>query len=87
MLSFLHKLPRKKLQIIDNCDKTKELKNLDHNHTYRNIANKKAVPIIGDSILNGINIHGWLSEYFKVIVKNHPGATTENIGNHLKPEI
>ena len=37
------------------CDKTKELKNLDHNHEYRNTVNKKVVTIVGDSISNGID--------------------------------
>ena len=57
------------------CVKTKE-KILDHNHKYRNIVNKKAVTIIGDSILNGIDQHGFSNESFKVRVKNHPVATT-----------
>ena len=69
------------------CDKTKELKNLDHNHKYRNTINKKAVTIIGDSILNCIDQHGSSNESFKVRAKNHPGATTEDICDHLKPEI
>ena len=51
------------------CDKTKEIKNLDHNHKYRNTINKKAVTIIGDSILNGIDQHGLSNESFKVRVK------------------
>ena len=69
------------------CDKTKELKNLDHNNKYRNNVNKKAVAIIGDSILNGIDQCGLSNESFKVRVKNHPGVTTEDICDHLKPEI
>ena len=36
------------------CDKKKELKNLDYYHEYRNTMSKKAVAIIGDSILNGL---------------------------------
>ena len=56
------------------CDKTKKLKNLDHNHRYRNTVNKKAVAIIGDSVLNSIDQHGLQNESFKVRVKNHPGA-------------
>ena len=54
------------------CDKTKELKNLDHSHKYRNTVNKKVVAIIGDSNLNGIDQHGLSNESFKVRVKNHP---------------
>ena len=45
------------------------------------------VAIISDSILNGIDQHGLSNESFNVRVKNHPGATTEDICNHLKPEI
>ena len=67
--------------------KTKELKNLDPNHKYRNTVNKKAVAIIGDLILNGIYQHGLSNESFRVRVKNHPGARTEDICDHLKPEI
>ena len=77
----------KENQSRETCDKTKELKNLDHNHKYINTINKKAVAIIGDSILNGIDQHGLSNESFKVRVKNHPGATTEDICDHLKPEI
>ena len=69
------------------CDKTKELKNLDHNHKYRNTVIKKVVVIIGDSISNGIEQHGLSNESFKVRVKNYPGAATEDICDHLKPEI
>ena len=68
-------------------DKTKELKNLDHNHKYKNTANKKAVAIIGDSTLNYIDQHGLSNEPFKVRVKKYSGATTEDICDHLKPEI
>ena len=69
------------------CDKTKELNDLDHNHKYINTVNKKVVAIPGDSILNGIDQHGLSNESFKVRVRNHPGATTEDICRHLKPEI
>ena len=69
------------------CDKTKELKNLDYNHKYRNTMNKKAAAKICDSILNGVDQHGLSNESFKVRVKNHPGATAEYICDHLKPEI
>ena len=69
------------------CDKTRELKSLDHNHKYRNTVNKKAVTIIDDSILNGIDQHGLSNQSFKVRVKNHPGVTAEDICNHLKSEI
>ena len=40
------------------------------------------VAIIGDSILNGIE-----RSSFKVRVKKHPRAKTEDICDHLKPEI
>ena len=75
----------KENQSRDIYDKTNELKNLDHNHKYRNTVNRKAVAIIGDSILKGSDQHGLSNESFKVRVKNHPGATTEDICDHLKP--
>ena len=65
------------------CAKTKELKNLDHNHNYRNTVNKKAVAIIGDSVMNGIDQHDLSNNSFKVSVKNHAGVTTEDICDHL----
>ena len=37
--------------------------------------------------MNGIDQHGLPSESFKVRGINHPGATTEDICNHLEPEI
>ena len=61
------------------CDKTKELKNLDHNHKYWNTVNKKVVTIIDDSILNGIDQHGLSNQSFNVRIKNRPGATAEDI--------
>ena len=69
------------------CHKTKELKNLDHNHKYRNIVNKNAAAIIGDSLLNGIDQCGLSNNSFKVRVQNHPGVATEDICDHLQPEI
>ena len=60
MNSFTTSSPSKEIkpkQIKENhsreiSDKTEELKNLDHNQKYRNTVYKKAVAIIGDSILN-----------------------------------
>ena len=69
------------------CDKTKKLKTLDHNHKYRNTVIKKAVAIKRDSILNAIEQHGLSNESFKVRVKNYSGVATEDICDHLKPEI
>ena len=37
--------------------------------------------------MNGIDQHGLSNESFKVRVKNHPEATTEDICDHLNPEI
>ena len=93
-ISRLHD-PNKKIkskQIKENqsreiCDKTKQRKNLDHNHKYTNTVNRKAVAIMGDSILDDIDQYGLLNESFKARVKNHPGATAKDICNHLKPEI
>ena len=69
------------------CGKTIGLKNLDHYHKYSNTVNKKAVAIIGYSILSGIDQYGLSKNSFKVRVKNHPGLTAEDICDHLKPEI
>ena len=71
----------------DVRNKTRELKNLDHDHKYRDILNKNVVSIIGGSILSGIDERGLSNKYFKVRVKNHPGATTEDVCDHLKLEI
>ena len=49
------------------------------------IESKKDVIIIGDSMLNGIN-EGLSDDRFKVKVKNHSGATTEDICDFIKPE-
>ena len=48
---------------------------------------KKDVIIIGDSMLNGINEEGLSDDRHKVKVKNHSGATTENIRDFIKPEV
>ena len=45
------------------------------------------VTIIDDSILNNIDQHGLSNQSFKVRIKNRPGATAEDICNHLKSEI
>ena len=42
---------------------------------------------MGDSILNGVDQHDSSYEPFNVRVKNHPRATTDDICDHLKPEI
>ena len=48
---------------------------------------KKKITIIGDSMLNGINDRGLNNKKRKVCVKNHPGANTEDILDHLKPAL
>lgn len=65
------------LKCRDIYNKLRELKKLDHDHIYRNIANKKVVSIIGGSILNGIDEGGLSNEDFKIRVKNHQEATTQ----------
>lgn len=65
------------LKCRDIYNKLRELKKLDHDHKYRNIANKKVVSIIGGSILNGIDEGGLSNEDFKIRVKNHQEATTQ----------
>ena len=51
------------------------------------IESKKDVIIIGDSMLNGINEESLSDDRFKVKVKNHSGATTEDICDFIKPEV
>lgn len=65
------------LKCRDIYNKLRELKKLDHDDKYRNIANKKVVSIIGGSILNGIDEGGLSNEDFKIRVKNHQEATTQ----------
>ena len=36
--------------------------------------------------MKGIDQHGLSNEPFKIRVKNHPGARTEDICDHLKPD-
>ena len=48
---------------------------------------KNLVCIVGDSILNNIDEYGLSDEKVKVRVNKHPGATTEDICDYLKPEI
>ena len=64
------------------CDKSKEFKKLDYNHKYRNTVNKKAVSIIGNSILNGINQRGFSNESFKVRVKK---SSRSNNREYMRP--
>ena len=54
----------KEIQSREICNKTKELKNLDHNHKDKNTVDKKPIPIIIESILNGIDQHGLSNESF-----------------------
>ena len=51
------------------------------------IESKKDIIIIGDSMLNGINEEGLFDDRYKVKVKNHSGATTEDICDFIKPEV
>ena len=64
------------------CDKSKEFKKLDYNHKYRNTVNKKAVSIIGNSILNGINQRGFSNGSFKVRVKK---SSRGNNREYMRP--
>ena len=38
-------------------------------------------------MLNGINEEGLFDDRYKIKVKNHSGATTEDICDLIKPEI
>ena len=48
---------------------------------------KKDAIIIGDSMLNSINEEGLSDDRYNVKVKNHSGATTEDICDYIKPEV
>ena len=50
-----------------------------------NVIDRKNVFIVGDSLLNGINENGMKKLNHNVKVRNHPGATTEDIIDHIKP--
>ena len=47
---------------------------------------KPSVVIVGDSMLNGITEHG-LDKQHRIKVKAHPGATSQNILDHIKPAV
>ena len=42
--------------------------------------------IVGDSMLNGITEHG-LDKRHRIKVKAHPGATLQDILDHIKPTV
>ena len=55
-----------------------------NNATPEGNAERKTVYIVGDSILNGIQENG-LKKTHNVKVRAHPGATTEDLVDHLNP--
>ena len=61
--------------------------NLSTNNLNGNSDERKKITIIGDSMLNGIVDRGLSNREHKVWVKNHPGANTEDILDHLKPTL
>ena len=61
--------------------------NLSSNNFNGNSDERKKITIVGDSMLNGIVDRGLSSREHKVWVKNHPGANTEDILDHLKPTL
>ena len=58
----------------------------DENQKTKVASNKsrKGVIVIGDSLLNGIDDRG-LCKHHNVKVRPHPGATTRDIADHVKP--
>lgn len=66
----------------DKNNKTPDNKNKNNN---TNVIDRKNVFIVGDSLLNGINENGMKKLNHNVKVRNHPGATTEDIIDHIKP--
>ena len=68
----------------DKNNKTPDNKNKNNN---TNVIDRKNVFIVGDSLLNGINENGMKKLNHNVKVRNHPGATTEDIIDHIKPIV
>ena len=64
-----------------------ELESLSNTSSNSKIESKKDVIIIGDSMLKGINEEGLSDDRYKVKVKNHSGATTEDICDFIKLEV
>ena len=63
-------------------------KRYDRNNVDRNNdenSNKKKVVIVGDSLLNGIKEAGFKKSKHEVKIVPHPGATTEDLVDHVKP--
>ena len=63
----------------------KNNKTPDNKNNNTNVIDRKNVFIVGDSLLNGINENGMKKLNHNVKVRNHPGATTEDIIDHIKP--
>ena len=74
--------------MIKNIQKTKDATRKDHSNDV-DVTRKHALPnieVIGDSHLSAINPKG-LSNKNNVVVRNHPGSTTEDIKSHIIPSL
>ena len=62
-------------------------KNVDNDNGSENAndTDRKKIFIVGDSLLNGINENGMKKLNCNIKVRNHPGATTEDLLDHIKP--
>ena len=53
--------------------------------TSKNSQKNENIVIIGDSMINGLNAKGFKDR--KVLIKAHPGATTEDLIHYIKPVV
>ena len=68
---------------------TKDATRNDHYNDVDDVICKHSLPnieVIGDSHLSAIN-HKGLSNKNNVVVRNHPGSTTEDIKSHIIPSL
>ena len=58
-----------------------------HQETEKKILNpqKGKVILVGDSILSGINVKSLSTDKFKTVVRDIPGATSDDMAHHTIP--
>ena len=74
------------------ADRKKEEKKMHPNEEHENrpkqttVKERKRITIVGDSMLNGIFDEG-MQKHRNITIKRHPGATTRDIVDYVKPVI
>ena len=74
------------------ADQKKEEKNIHPSEEHENrpkqttVKERKRITIVGDSMLNGIFDEG-MQKHHNITIKRHPGATTRDIVDYVKPVI